>query len=112
MEPSIAEQEEHNLLYVRNLSPYFDRQNARIGFRQLDAGFAVVHDYNDKQFMNLFVNELPAQTQNRDGVLQYCFEVLLTEKKADERGQTPLNTQSFPSPRPELNESSEDDIPF
>lgn len=178
------EQEERNLLYVRNLSPYFDRKNARIGFRQLDAGFArhdaqyhkislyingipaqtlnkdglcewrfsiplrnleleadkffrirslrryykradkrygyfsndagfaVVHDYNDKQFMNLFVNELPAQTQNRDGVLQYRFEVLLAERKAADNNQAPPQTQKFPLPQPELDESPEDDIPF
>lgn len=171
-------QEEYNLLYVRNLSPYFDRENARIKFRQFDAGFArhdaqyhklslyingipaqtinsnglcewrfsiplrnlelqtdkffrvrslrryyrkadqrygyfsndagfaVVSAYNGKQFMNLFMQELPSQTQSKDGVLQYRFEVLLFDRRKQ------ADTPKFPTPQPCENESPDDDIPF
>lgn len=171
-------QEEGNLLYIRNLTPYFDQENAQARFRQLDAGFArhdpryhklslyissipaqtinsnglcewrfsiplrnlelqankffrvrslrryykkadrsygyfssdagfaIIHEHNDKQFMNVFLHQLPAQTQNKDGVLQYRFEILLFDR------QKQTAAPEFPSPNPCENESPDEDIPF
>ena len=63
--------------------------------------------------MNLFVNELPAQTQNKDGVLQFRFEVLLAERR-ENTPQVPSSVQPI-QPRPANNDNdfeNDDDIPF
>ena len=63
--------------------------------------------------MNLFVNELPAQTQNKDGVLQFRFEVLLAERR-ENTPQVPSSVQPV-QPRPANYDNdfeNDDDIPF
>lgn len=60
-----------------------------------------------------FVNELPAQTQNKDGVLQFRFEVLLSERR-ENTPQVPSFVQPV-QPRPANYNNdfeNDDDIPF
>ena len=98
---------------VRSLRRYYKKVDDKYGYFSNDAGYAVVHDYKEIQFMNLFVNELPAQTQNKDGVLQFRFEVLLAERR-ENSPQVPSSVQPV-QPRPANYNNdfeNDDDIPF
>ena len=98
---------------VRSLRRYYKKADDKYGYFSNDAGYAVVHDYKEIQFMNLFVNELPAQTQNKDGVLQFRFEVLLSERR-ENTPQVPSSVQPL-QPRPANYDNdfeNDDDIPF
>ena len=68
-------QAETSLLYVRNLTPYYNRNNAQISFRQQDAGFAR-HDpqYNK---ISLYLNGIPSQVVNWNGICEWRFSIPL-----------------------------------
>ena len=97
---------------VKSLRRYYRRADKKFGYFASDAGYAIVRNYNEKQYMNLFVNELPSQTQSRDGVLQYRLEVLLADRRREDAVPSPQKNGNFPSPPPCSDESPEDDIPF
>ena len=101
---------------VRSLRRYYKKADDKYGYFSNDAGYAVVHDYKEIQFMNLFVNELPAQTQNKDGVLQFRFEVLLAER-LENSPQVPAYPAAVQPVQPQSvsinnNFENDDDIPF
>ena len=109
------ELESDKFFRIRSLRKYYKRADKKYGYFSNDAGFAVVNACNDKKYMNLFVNMLPSQTPNKDGILQYRFEILLTDRKSHEQGEADKPaTEHFPRPNTAmaLDGNLADDVPF